>query len=501
MELSHSSSRSVRVSTEYILWAVLGLFVALRFFYGNWTHLALFYDEAYYHLWSVTPDWGYYSKPPMVAWLIHAGTWLFGTHEWSVRLASPILYTLSIAMVYQLGRYLFDRRTASYAALIYGSMPLLGFNSLFITTDAPLLFFWVICLYCFVQAISADNVSRQIVWWLGVGVSCGLGLLSKYTMIMLPAGLGLLMLIVPPFRHHLRTPWPWLAALLAGAIFSPNLWWNAAHQFISFQHTSEIAHLDRSLFHPEQLLLFILAQIMVFGPVAAYLFIRQPWRELRTSAAHKVLSAATLPMLGIILLQAFLSEANANWAAPAYIGASLLVAHSLQRKPAAQHATLTWLVGVNLSLLAIFYSYPALQHSLGFEESRQNTPFHRVLGWRELVQALPPIKDNTIVVSDSRAILSYTHFYGHTNTGNTLQVASFNPDNHIGDHFDLMYPLKPGDQAILFISKNATVPSGCFSDLTPLPPVHYDGYPQLQRQWYVFTATGFTGYEQCDYAN
>ena len=121
-------------------------------------------------------------------------------------------------------------------------------------------------MYCFVQAISADNVSRQIVWWLGVGVSCGLGLLSKYTMIMLPAGLGLLMLIVPPFRHHLRTPWPWLAALLAGAIFSPNLWWNAAHQFISFQHTSEIAHLDRSLFHPEQLLLFILAQIMVLVP-------------------------------------------------------------------------------------------------------------------------------------------------------------------------------------------------------------------------------------------
>src|SRR5579875_3946103 len=52
----------------------------------------LYPDEAQYWLWSLHPAFGYYSKPPVVAWLIALTTGLFGESELAVRLSAPLLH-------------------------------------------------------------------------------------------------------------------------------------------------------------------------------------------------------------------------------------------------------------------------------------------------------------------------------------------------------------------------------------------------------------------------
>ena len=146
--------------------------------------ITLFYDEAYYLSWAQTPDWGYFSKPPVVAWLIALTTGLFGTAEWAVKLGAPLLYGLSTLLIYGIGHRLLSRESGFFAALIFLLAPLVSFNSLFITTDAPLLFFWSAALYAFVRAQASNGWG----WWLLAALCGGLGLLSKYTFILLPAG-------------------------------------------------------------------------------------------------------------------------------------------------------------------------------------------------------------------------------------------------------------------------------------------------------------------------
>ena len=78
----------------------------------------LYPDEAQYWLWSLTPDWGYYSKPPVVAWLIAFTTKLAGSdNELAVRMAAPLLHFGTALMVHALAQRLYDARTAFWSSM------------------------------------------------------------------------------------------------------------------------------------------------------------------------------------------------------------------------------------------------------------------------------------------------------------------------------------------------------------------------------------------------
>ena len=53
--------------------------------------LPLSFDEAYYWMWSKHLAWGYYDHPPMVAFMIRAGTMLFGDTSFGVRAGALLL--------------------------------------------------------------------------------------------------------------------------------------------------------------------------------------------------------------------------------------------------------------------------------------------------------------------------------------------------------------------------------------------------------------------------
>src|SRR5262249_55794694 len=114
--------------------------------------LDLYPDEAQYWLWSLTPDWGYFSKPPLISWVIPVTTLLLGDEEAGIRVASPLLHFGTALVIFFTARRLYDARVASWSAIAYATLPGVSASSLLISTDVPLLFCWAVALHAFVRA-------------------------------------------------------------------------------------------------------------------------------------------------------------------------------------------------------------------------------------------------------------------------------------------------------------------------------------------------------------
>jgi len=329
--------------------AALALILAVRAAAVLVSPLNLYADEAQYWRWSQSLAWGYYSKPPMIAWLIHLMTGLLGHSEWAVRLAAPFLHTAAAGALYFAGRAIFSSRTGAYAALLYALMPAVTLSSTVLSTDGVLMPFWCAALYLAWRLRSGGG------WATGaaLGLALGAGILAKYAMLYFLIGLGLACVIDADTRRALLSPAGGLALIVTGLLIAPHFAWNAANDFQTVGHTVDNANLGGELFNPEHALTFAADQLGVFGPVSFLALVAglAGWGVKAGShtAAVRWLLCFVLPVLVFILGQAILSRAHANWAATAYPGASLLVAAWFAGRP-----RLIWLSLAVNGLLAVF---------------------------------------------------------------------------------------------------------------------------------------------------
>src|SRR5207253_519097 len=280
----------------------------------------LYPDEAQYWFWALHPALGYYSKPPLIAWLIALTTGAFGDGEFAIRLSAPLLHAVTAGFVYAIAARLYDSRTAFWSALGYMTLPGVSLSAFIISTDAVLLPCWAAALYALIRAREPGGAR----WWLMVGVMAGLGLLAKYAMAYwLLSALGYVLLVRAERRH--------LGALLGAAgiallIYLPNFWWNWSHGFVSYLHVRDNAEFAGPLFHPIAFLEFFASQFGVFGPLsfAALLAIVAHPRLLSEPRA-RLLATFALPTLAMMLTVSMLSRAQPNWAAPTYVSTIVLV--------------------------------------------------------------------------------------------------------------------------------------------------------------------------------
>ncbi|WP_457595671.1 glycosyltransferase family 39 protein, partial [Hydrogenimonas sp.] len=229
------------VGTLLLLLAAITLY---RLFILTHVDIDLYADEAYYWGWAQHFDFGYYSKPPMVAWLIMVGTALFGDTFVGIKVMSLVVYIFTTLNIYYLAKELFgDEKIAFFSAVAFVTLPAVWLSSLIISTDVPFLFFWSLGMLFFVKAIKSDRWSH----WLVVAIAGGGGLLSKYTMIVFVVSAFAYLAFSPTYRRHLKNPKLYVTMLLAALIYLPNLYWNYTHEFVSFKHTEDNAHLEGPL--------------------------------------------------------------------------------------------------------------------------------------------------------------------------------------------------------------------------------------------------------------
>ncbi len=451
-------------------------------------------DEAQYWYWSTQLDFGYYSKPPMLAWLIATVTAICGDSEVGVRAASLLIYPAIALILYVFSRRLFNSKTAFYAAAIFFTMPGVAMGNILITTDAPLLLFWCLSLVLFLTVIETNKPWQ----WLALGVVTGLGLLSKYTMVFFAPSVLLLLLSMRTYRHHLRNPRLYLAAGLALLIFLPNVIWNVRHHYPTLHHTMEISHLDQAWLQWDELAFFLLGQFGVFGFISFAVFLVYAFQLLKNwqeTPPHRLIVFA-LVFLSVITLQALLGSANANWAVPTYIAASILVGYYL-----AENSRTRWLVAaiiLNLSVGSLVYHYESALGIFGIELTRDNDILRDARGWRSLAQEVQKLKANypaATMLFDSRYEMAEMVYYIRPHP---LDAVKWNPRKEIHDHFDLVTTMdgKLGSDFIYVTSSPALAEQMTQSFLLTrkLSDIELRVNKSYKKNFHVFYLHEFRGY-------
>ena len=199
-------------------------------------HYPLHRDELYYFLCGRHPAWSYPDHPPLVPWLAGATEHLFGLAPFWLRLwpalAGATMVLLAGWLAWRLGGGVLAQALAALALTV--SPVFLLSNSLMQTVSLDQLF-WVASAAVLVAII--DGASRRL--FLLFGLLLGLGLLAKFTIV--AWGFGVLVgLLVTRERTLLRSPWPWLGALIAVACAAPMLIWQVQHGWPLLQFASAI---------------------------------------------------------------------------------------------------------------------------------------------------------------------------------------------------------------------------------------------------------------------
>ena len=481
----------------------LGLLLALaalvvwRLLAASHANLELYADEAQYWTWSLNPDWGYYSKPPMVAWAIWLGTHLFGDGELGVRAASALVYPLTAGVLFMLVRRLFraDPRAeamAFWSGLVYATLPLVSLGAWLITTDAFLLLFWSLALYTLSHALESGR------WrdWLLLGLAVGLGMMSKYSMVFFGLGLAVYLAITPERRRLFLDPRPYGSALVALLVVLPNILWNAGHQFVSFAHTADISQLDRALFHPGAMLEFFLAQFVVFGPltfIGLLVLAVRPGVWLGDDRL-RLLAAMTLAPLAAFLGLSLLSRAFANWAAFAYASAAALIAVVWVMQGRRRWLLAT--VALHLLVAVGIYHVHDLTSALGLELTRKTDPYGRVTGYRALgeavaqrLQAVPGAK----LLGDDRKLFALLRYYARPYSDDGR---FFNPDGGLDNHYALSADVRNAPRGtFLLVSQghDGAKLADWFAEVEPQPPIRVQAYPDYAMTYRVWLLRDYRG--------
>lgn len=214
----------------YAVAAVLALMTVLRMIYA--ARIDLRTDEAYYWTWSKENVLSFLDHPPMIAWFIRFGTAIFGDTNFGARFACLLAMLASQFILADIVRRVTrDIRAVVLALLMLDAAVYYGLLMAKLAPDVALIPFALAMVWSLVRVAETDDGR----WWLLAGVFGGLALLSKFTAVMLaPAVFAFI--IVPDWRRRwLLSPYPWLAALIAIAIFSPVLIWNGMHDWASFK--------------------------------------------------------------------------------------------------------------------------------------------------------------------------------------------------------------------------------------------------------------------------
>ncbi len=237
-------------------------------------------DELYFRLLSHHPAWGYVDQPPLTPMLARAGIAVFGDSVWALRIPALLCALVAVAVTAALARELGGGAGAQAIAALGVSGPFLLVVGHVLLTAGPDLVVWLLVILFATRALLRDRPR----WWLGAGLTVGIGLYDKPLVVLLLAGLLAGLLAAGP-RRALVDGRLWAGALLAVLVGLPNLLYQATNGWPQVTMARAIAahkgHDDRILLLPFQLLLIGLPVTQIWLAGLGRLLRDPGWRAVR----------------------------------------------------------------------------------------------------------------------------------------------------------------------------------------------------------------------------
>ena len=458
-------------------------------------NIDLYFDEAYYWGWSQYFAFGYYSKPPMIAWIISLFTSLCGESEFCLKLPSLLFYPLTSIAIYSIANLLFDKKIAFFSGVAFFTLPIVSISTMIISTDVLLLFFLALTILFFVKAIK----EKKDYYFIVAGVFGGLGLLTKYNIILILLSLFAYLFASKENRDILKNPSFYIGLIVASLIYIPNLIWNYQNNFVSFAHTEEISQINRKLFHLKSLLEFLGSQFVAINPIffttLLYLIFKPKWGEER----FKLLYSFMIFFFAVIVIESFLSRAFANWAFPTYVAGTILITYYLISNNKIKLLFIG--LGINLFLMVGIYHFNYITSLFNIKLKQKQDPYNRVKGWESVAKNINEIiksYPNRRLLFLNRKDMAEFIYYLKPHPFNSL---IWNPKNKIKNHYHLTASLKNerGEDFILITTKSNIEEdkniTKSFKSVKNIGIVKKRLYRDFSRKYYIYYLKNFLGYK------
>ena len=355
-------------------------------------------DEAHYWHWSRHLDWSYYSKGPLVAWLIRGSCEVFGSTAFAVRLPAVASSAALLAGLYLLlADALRNRRLALAGIVCASTIPAISAGAVLMTIDPPFLACWCWALVCLNRAVNRGSIR----WWLFAGVFTALGVLAKYPMLLLPATAIGHLLVHRRSEFQRAGFWLFLGITSLGCV--PILLWNASHDWVSFQHVLGQAGMSEANVEWSAPLIYVGGQVGLLLGFWFAAFVAGAWR-LRRDSGLSLIWWASVPVWCVFLLASFRTTGQLNWPAAAYVGGAVLAAAWIRE----QNSRVVRVALVAATVLGFAYSVglrfpqfarPTLALLLPSPMERNPTPMRkidptcRLSGWSTLAAQVDRLRD------------------------------------------------------------------------------------------------------------
>ena len=362
--------------------------------------LGLGIDESYMVAAGRELHLSYFDHPPISWWLTWGAMHFFGNDSpLEVRLPFILLFALTTWLMYRLGATLFGERAGLWSAIALNLSPVFAISAgSGVLPDGPLMAAMLAAALCLAHLFFTPDAS--VPWgWLGAGLFGGLALLSKYHGIFIFAGAALFVLTHPERLRWLKSPWPYVGALLGLLIFSPVLIWNAEHHWVSFLFQGGRSRPEG--IDPLRVLVALGGQALYVAPWIWIPLMFVVYRALKLGRADAkrwlLLCLAAGPILAFSIVPIWSTgRILPHWAAPGYLmlfpllGAA--IADALEQTKA-QMRIRTWAVGSAGFLLATTILIGA-EVKMGWIErawptaAAKGEPLLEMLNWSEVKTAL-----------------------------------------------------------------------------------------------------------------
>lgn len=385
------------------------IFLALivRTLYSVFYPVNLAGDEAYYWDWGRRPAMGYFSKPPMIAWIYAVVDKVAGASLLSIRVTAILFGTASLFVTYWFTKKLFDSRTALFAVIIALSIPGNCLLNFVLTIDAPLVLVWSLSLLFFWNHINGERKGLSLFL---LFLCIGLGHLSKQMMLFFPPLAIAFLASGAETRHLLKKPGTWLAIVGSLIFLAPPLIWNSQNDWITFTHMSthvgakQEPTLWATLYERvETFLEFFGSQLGALSPVTAVLLFMLTvvgafkYRNISTRSRYLIVFCG-VPLV-LILVVAMFQKVQPNWPAVLYLAGVPMVAawftkvidwfpvEDKNRKRLFRFAIIPGF------LLCAFFYFSPMVFSLAGAEGHKANPNRRLIGSARFAKAVQEVRE------------------------------------------------------------------------------------------------------------
>ena len=410
--------------------ALAAVALLVKFFAIISTDFDLFGDEAQYWIWSRNLDFGYYSKPPLLAWVIGIFSILIGSSFEMLKIIPISLYVLSSLVIGLISKELYDnKKIAILTGLTFYLLPAVSVSSFLISTDVILILFWSLSLLFLIKV----RKNPKLINFLLLGIFLGLSFLAKYAAIYFLPSLIILLFLDEKIRKIFFKKIFHFVLFLGTSfiILLPNLIWNIKNNWVTLSHTSDNASLNKINFNLFQGGEFVLSQGMMIGPLF-FVFFLLSLNKIKYNFETKFLLSFSLPIFLIVIGESILVRANANWAAVALVSLSIFFTnhiYNLSKKIFLANNI------INFSVCVILFFFISNSSSI--------KTFDRINGISSFATMLVDnhMKDIDFLVVEDRLLFSNLKYI--LNNSQIKIYTPYEPGKKITSSFHLSNPLPP----------------------------------------------------------